>query len=156
MVKRSGIDIDVCPSEGVGVVVEELLEFLKLDVARIVLVDPLVDRFCHLGRHLQTQSFQHVARVEGTQVEVFIDVVLVEQFPNQQLVLAPLGLLNQFETQALRLFSDDVFLDGLLLFRGEVPLAADVPEENVVVGHVDVEVIVVGQKLLPGYFPLLQ
>jgi hypothetical protein len=57
MVKRSGIDIDVCPSEGVGVVVEELLEFLELDVARIVLVDPLVDSLGHLGRHLQTQSF---------------------------------------------------------------------------------------------------
>lgn len=58
MVKRSGIDIDVCPSGGVGVVVvEELLEFLELDVARIVLVDPLVDSLGHLGRHLQTQSF---------------------------------------------------------------------------------------------------
>lgn len=57
MVKRSGIDIDVCPSGGVGVVVEELLEFLELDVARIVLVDPLVDSLGRLGRHLQTQSF---------------------------------------------------------------------------------------------------
>ena len=99
---------------------------------------------------LDAEAADHLVGVVGSQVEVVVEVVLVEELPHQELILRALRLLDQLEPEALYHCLDLVFLDGFPLLGSEVPLVGYVPEEDIVVGKVDVAVVVEGNELISG------
>ena len=91
---------------------------------------------------------EHLAQVVRAQVEVFVAVELVKKFPHHKLVLAALSLLDKLVPEGLNCVFDLLLVDLRYLLVGVVPLAADIPEEDIVMSKVDIEVVIEGHKLL--------
>lgn len=58
-----------------------------------------------------------------------------------------MSFLDQLEAQSLGFSLDDIFPHSLQLFRCIVPLAAYVSVEDVIVGQIYIEVVIVGHEL---------
>lgn len=70
--------------------------------------------------------------------------------------MGALRSLDEFESELLQSCFYLFFLDGFYFLGSEVPLLADKANEDVVMREVYVEVVIVGDKLLPCYTSLLQ
>jgi hypothetical protein len=140
------------PSVRIRVTKQKLLKLLKLNIARIVLIDPLINS---LGSHSicsHSQLLHHAVQIIRTEIEVACLVKLFKKFAEEQFVSRALGFLDEFKSQVFGRSFDQFLLGCVLFLGGVVPKIADESYENFIVSKVYVEIVVECYEFLFGNF----